>query len=104
MTDRRTQPYKGKPSGPPVAHLHKASELQTLLLPVAAGERRGRRAGTAWMMRCRIGGPAWSSSRREAEEETPAGPGGDPTGALILSTVAKGLLVCGIIHQCGHFR
>lgn len=37
-------------------------------------------------------------------EEAPAGPGGDPAGALILSTVAKGLLVSGIIQQHGRSR
>lgn len=38
------------------------------------------------------------------EEEAPAGPGGDPTGALIPSTVAKGLVVSGIIQRRGRFR
>lgn len=38
------------------------------------------------------------------EEEAPAGPGGDPTGALILSTVAKGLVVSGIIQRRGRLR
>lgn len=38
------------------------------------------------------------------EEEALAGPGGDPTGALILSTVAKGLVVSGIIQRRGRLR
>lgn len=38
------------------------------------------------------------------EEEAPAGPGGDPTGALIPSTVAKGLVVSGIIQRRGRLR
>lgn len=43
----------------------------------------------------------WKAS---AGEEAPVGPGGDPAGALILSTVAKGLLVSGIIQQHGRSR
>lgn len=38
------------------------------------------------------------------EEEAAAGPGGDPTGALIPSTVAKGLVVSGIIQRRGRLR
>lgn len=70
-------------------------------MPVAAGVWPGLRYGTEWMTRWGIRTPAWSCSGRGVEEEAPAGPGGDPTGALILSTVAKGLVVSGIIHRRG---
>lgn len=83
--------------------LQKASEHPPPM-PVPAGVRPGLRDGTEWMMRWGIQAPAWSSSGSRVEEEAPAGPGGDPTGALILSTVAKGLVVSGIIHRRGRFR
>lgn len=83
--------------------LQKASEH--CLVPVAAGVWPGPRDGTEWMTRWGDSGPpARSRSGRGVEEEAPAGPGGDPTGALILSTVAKGLVVSGIIHRRGRFR
>lgn len=104
MRDRRTDQYKGKPSGPAVASLQLSEGFRTLPVPVAAGVWPGPRDGTEWMMRWGIRAPAWSCSGRGAEEEAPAGPGGDPTGALILSTVAKGLVVSGIIHRRGRFR
>lgn len=45
--------------------------------------------------------PLWKAG---IGEEAPVDPGGDPAGALILSTVAKGLLVSGIIQQHGRSR
>lgn len=78
--------------------------FRTLPVPVAAGVRPGPRDGTEWMTRWGTRVPAWSYSGRRVEEEAPAGPGGDPTGALILSTVAKGLVVSGIIQRRGRFR
>lgn len=100
----RTVKYKGKPSGPAFGPLQPSESFRTLPVPVAAGVWPGPRDGTEWMMRWGIRAPAWSCSGRGVEEEAPAGPGGDPTGTLILSTVAKGLVVSGIIQQHGRFR
>lgn len=58
------------------------------IVPTPAGVWRGLRDDDEWMMRLGIRGPAWSCSGGGIEE-APAGPGGDPTRALILSTVAK---------------
>lgn len=104
LTDRQTDRYKGQPSGPAVAPLQPSERLQNLPVPVAAGVRPGLSDGTKWMARWATQVPAWSYSGRRVEEEAPAGPGGDPTGTLILSTVAKGLVVSGIIQRRGRFR
>lgn len=66
----------------PVEHLKN-------VVPIPAGVWHGLRDDDEWMMRFGIQGPAWSCSGRGVEEGVPAGPGGDPTRALILSTVAK---------------
>ena len=63
QTNRRTDQYKGKPSGPAVSPLQPLEGFRTLPVPVAAGVWPGPRDGTEWMMRWReeeegeIGGP-----------------------------------------------
>lgn len=79
--------------------------LKTPPMPVLAGVWPGSGDGIERALKWGIRASAWSRYVREEEEkEEPAGPGGDPAGTLILSTVAKGLVVSGIIHQCGRFR
>lgn len=82
-----------------------SDSLKTPPMPVLAGVWPGSGDGIEHALKWGIRASAWSCYVREEEEkEEPAGPGGDPAGTLILSTVAKGLVASGIIHQCGRFR
>lgn len=83
-------------------------------MPVAAGTWPGPRDGRVddemWDWGGRLEplgkGRAVGGGRERwgAKEAEAADPGGDPTGALILSTVAKGLVVSGLIRRRGRFR
>lgn len=102
---RRAEGYKGKPSELAFVPLSAPEGLKTPPVPVLARVWPGSGDGTERVLKGGgIRASAWSCSGREGKEEAPAGPGGDPAGTLILSTVAKGLVVSGIIHQCGRFR
>lgn len=79
-------------------------------MPVAAGVRPGPERQHKVDERMEGGGAGVAACSEPGrpeegeEEEAPAGPGGDPTGALIPSTVAKGLVVSGIIQRRGRLR